>query len=418
ELGFRRLGRFLAILFALMCIGGSFGGGNMFQGWNVKEMLKTNFSVDPTLSAFVVSGLVAMVIIGGIQRIGAVASKLVPMMCVIYVGGALFVIISNASDIPTYLSLILKSAFTPVAEAGACAGVSVWIAFQWGLKRACFSNEAGEGSAAIAHAAAKTDEPIREGVVAGIGPFVDTIIICTMSALVLLMSGTWDRPAAGFVASVTETTATIQVNPDVEERYHQHYLNRMGNGKNLSIQVVRDANKELQTVEAPIQGLDEVPSSWDALPLLQLDISEFDVAKREKLAVGQHVHMGMEGAEMTAFAFDTAITGFGKYIVTLGVCLFAFSTMISWSYYGEKGAEYLFGPGVILPFKIMFVLFVFLGMVLPKFDVVVNFSDATTGLMVICNLPAILILSPVVMKATGDYFRRLDGGEMPKVGKR
>lgn len=410
--------KLLAICFAVSAMLNSFGGGNMFQGWNVAEMLKTNFNVNPVISGFVVSALVGMVIIGGIRRIGAVASKLVPFMCVVYVGGALYVIIVNASDIPTYLALIVKSAFTPVAEAGACAGVSVWLAFQWGLRRACFSNEAGEGSAAMAHAAAKTDEPIREGVVAGIGPFVDTIIICTMSALVLLMSGTWDRPAAGFIESVDARHATIRINQDVGDKYHPLYLNRIANEKNLSVQVVRDQQKELETVEAPITGLEEDPASWEALTFIQIDVAALPDEKRELLQAGQHVHLGMEGAELTSFAFDTAITGFGTYIVTLGVCLFAFSTMVSWSYYGEKGAEYLFGPDVILPFKILFVLFVFLGMVLPKFDVVVNFSDATTGLMVLCNLPAVLILSPVVMRATGDYFRRLDRGDMPKIGKK
>ncbi|MFQ5463002.1 MAG: alanine/glycine:cation symporter family protein, partial [Phycisphaerae bacterium] len=184
--------KILAVLFAISTMLNSFGGGNMFQGWNVADMLSKHFSISVYLSATVVSALVAMVIIGGIKRIGAVASKLVPFMCVVYVAGALYVIAINAEHIAYYLSLIVQSAFTPVAESGACTGVSVWIAFQWGLKRACFSNEAGEGSAAIAHAAAKTEEPVREGVVAGIGPFVDTIIICTMSALVLLMSGTWD----------------------------------------------------------------------------------------------------------------------------------------------------------------------------------------------------------------------------------
>ena len=174
----------LAVMFAISAMLNSFGGGNMFQGWNVADMLSKHFSVPQYLSAVVVSALVAMVIIGGIKRIGNVASKLVPFMCVIYVGGALYVILMHAGEVPQYLAMIVKHAFTPMAETGACAGVSVWIAFSWGLVRACFSNEAGEGSAAMAHAAAKTEEPIREGVVAGIGPFVDTLIICTMSALV------------------------------------------------------------------------------------------------------------------------------------------------------------------------------------------------------------------------------------------
>ena len=134
-----------------------------------------------------------------------------------------------------------------------------------------------------------------------------------------------------------------------------------------------------------------------------------------KYAVGQPVHLAMDGADLTAFAFDTSIKGFGKWIVTLGVCLFAFSTMISWSYYGETGAEYLFGPRAILPYKFVFVVFVFLGMVLDSFTTVYEFSDGTTGLMVLCNLPVLLILSPAVIRAAKDYFGRLDKGDMPRL---
>ncbi len=147
---------------------------------------------------------------------------------------------------------------------------------------------------------------------------------------------------------------------------------------------------------------------------VSVDLSDVSEEDRLSIAVGQHVHLDMDGAALTGFAFDTTLKGFGKYMVTLAVCLFGFSTMISWSYYGEKGAEYLFGPRAILSYKFVFVIFVFLGMVLPKFQTVYDFSDATTGLMVIFNLPAVLILSPVVVRAAKVYFRRLDAGEMPR----
>ena len=134
----------------------------------------------------------------------------------------------------------------------------------------------------------------------------------------------------------------------------------------------------------------------------------------QRIEVGQPVHLDITGADMTGFAFDTSMPGIGRYMVTLAACLFAFSTMISWSYYGEKGAEYLLGPRAILPYKFLFVIFVFLGMVLEKFSTVYDFSDATTGLMVLCNLPAVLILSPAVLRAARNYFGRLDRGEMPR----
>jgi len=404
----------LAVAFSISTILNSFGGGNMFQGWNVSDMLSKHFTVPTYLSAAVVSTLVAMVIIGGIKRIGSVASKLVPFMCVIYVGGALIMIVLHASEIPGYLALILKHAFTPIAESGACAGVSVWIAFEWGLRRACFSNEAGEGSAAMAHAAAKTEEPIREGVVAGIGPFIDTIIICTMSALVILSSGAWTRPAVGEVVAIDGNTITVERAEEMSKEWESLYLGRIVVGKELAVHTVREQGKELEKVSPKITSIEGSTDSWATLGNLTLDSSELKDADREAVAVGQIVHLEMDGAEMTGFAFDTTIPGFGKYMVTLAVCLFGFSTMISWSYYGEKGAEYLFGPRAILPYKFMFVIFVFLGMVLPKFQTVYDFSDATTGMMVLCNLPAVLILSPVVMRAARSYFRRLDAGEMQR----
>ncbi|MGD2111226.1 MAG: amino acid carrier protein [Phycisphaerae bacterium] len=413
--------KILAVLFAVSTMLNSFGGGNMFQGWNIADQLDKNFSIPTLFSAFVVSALVALVIIGGITRIGRVAAKLVPFMCVVYVLGALYVIVLHASEIPTYLLLIFKCAFTPVAESGACAGVTVWIAFTWGLKRACFSNEAGEGSAAMAHAAAKTDEPIREGVVAGIGPFVDTILICTMSAMVLLMTGTWQRPAVGNITSIDGDTAVVLCGHDVPESMAPLYLDRLESGaedeRKLAVHTVREMGKELETVAAPISGIekDGEGSGWAIMRTISLDLSELTEDKRAAVKVGQQAHLNMDGAEVTRFAFDTVITGFGKYIVTLGVCLFGFSTMLSWSYYGEKGAEYLLGSRCILYYKFLFVCFVFLGMVLDKFDTVYNFSDATTGLMVLFNLPAVLILSPVVLRAAKDYFRRLDKGDMPRL---
>ncbi len=409
--------KILAVCFAISAMFNSFGGGNMFQGWNVADMLEKNFSVPDYVSAVVVSSLVALVIIGGIKRIGQVASRLVPFMCVVYVLGALYVILVHVTEVPRCLALIVESAFTPVAEAGACAGVSIWFALTWGLKRACFSNEAGEGSAAIAHAVAKTDEPIREGIVAGIGPFIDTIIICTMSALVLLMTGVWNRPAVGTIASIEGDKAVVACAGTIPEEMAGLYLDalQVDGAHQLAIHVKREMGDEPTTAIVPIAEVErDEAAGWQGLTRLTLDLADLTADERAGVAVGQPVHLDITGAKMTAFAFDTTVRGFGTYIVTLGVCLFAFSTMISWSYYGEKGAEYLLGPQAILPYKFLFVVFVFLGMVLEKFSTVYNFSDATTGLMVLCNLPAVLILSPVVLRAARNYFRRLASCEMPR----
>lgn len=411
--------KILAVLFAISTVLNSFGGGNMFQGWNVADMAYKHFNVPKYFSAVLVSALVALVIIGGIRRIGQVASRLVPFMCVVYVLGALYVILLHAGEIPDHLARIIESAFTPTAESGACAGVSVWVAFQWGLKRACFSNEAGEGSAAMAHAAARTEEPIREGVVAGIGPFVDTIIICTMSALVILMSGAWNRPPVGTVAAIDGNRIEVQCGGRLPEQLAPLYFDlvQKAEGK-LRVHLARGVGQEFKEVAVPIASVQMGPGEgWEAIQALTLDAGQVADADREQadlIAVGQPVHLDITGAEMMAFAFDTSVPGFGRYIVTLGVWLFAFSTMISWSYYGEKGTEYLFGPQAILPYKFIFVIFVFLGMVLREFKTVYDFSDATTGLMVLCNLPAVLLLSPKVIRAARDYFTRLDTGRMPR----
>ena len=410
--------KILAVLFAISTMLNSFGGGNMFQGWNVADTLYQNFHVPQLASAIVVASLVALVIIGGIKRIGLVASKLVPFMCIIYVAGALYVVILHAAEIPHFLGVIVQHAFTPVAEQGGFVGVTVWFAFRHGLRRACFSNEAGEGSAAMAHAAARTEEPIREGVVAGIGPFVDTLIICTMSALVLLMTGTWNRPAVGTVSAIDGQVVMVECNPDVSQRFERAYLAELGAGSNgkLAVHVEREVGSEPETVVLPIAETDGNPGEgWAAIRGVSLTMEGTSDEYLSRLSVGQPVHLDITGAKMTGFAFDVVIPGFGTYIVTLGVCLFAFSTMISWSYYGEKGAEYLLGPQAILPYKFIFVIFVMLGMMLEKFQWVYNFSDATTGLMVLCNLPAVLILSPHVLRAGKDYFRRLDGGQMPRL---
>ena len=415
--------KILAVLFAASTILNALGSGNMFQGWNMSDVLEKNFQVPNYASAAVVAFLVAMVIIGGIKRIGNVASRLVPLMCVIYIVSALYVIAMHANEIPFYLGLIVKSAFSPAAEAGAFAGVAVKLAFIQGLRRACFSNEAGEGSAAMAHAAAKTDEPIREGVVAGIGPFVDTLIICTMTALVLLMSGTWNRAPLATVAAVDGSSVRIAFTKNLPEKFTNLYLDRMSNptqsGSEFSIHTVRGVGQEFEQVKVPIpEGLLAKTAgdnpTWQDLTSVTLDLSTTEATKLARVVVGQPVHIDMEGAELTRFAFDTSMMGFGAWVITLGVCLFGFSTMISWSYYGEKGAEYLFGPQSILPYKFIFVIFVFLGMVLQKFQWVYNFSDATVGLMVLWNLPAVLILSPTVLRAAKNYFGRLDRGEMPR----
>lgn len=413
--------KILAVLFAAGTAFSALGQGNMFQGWNVANVLEMNFNVPEYASAIVMAALVALVIIGGIRRIGEVASRLVPLMCVIYIGGAFYVIALHVDEIPYYLSLIVESAISPTAEMGAFTGVTVWLAFQHGLRRAMFSNEAGQGSAAMAHAAARTNEPIREGVVAGIGPFIDTLIICTMSALVLLMTGVWNRPAIGTVSAVEDGLVRVAVNPEVDQRFGEIYLAEMtaADEVKLAVFVEREAGEDPRIAVLPIAALGAKPDAgWGALEEITLavpvDEAPDGVPNVDKVAVGQPVHLSANGAELTRLAFDTTARGFGKYMITLAVCLFAFSTMLTWSYYGERGAEYLFGAGAVLPYKVLFVVFVVVGMLIGQFQTVYDLSDGLVGVMALCNLPTVLLLSPVVLRAARDYFGRLDRGEMKR----
>ncbi|NOX58326.1 MAG: sodium:alanine symporter family protein [Planctomycetes bacterium] len=418
--------RGLAILFAAVTFVASFGGGNSYQSWNVANLLDSQWQIPRHWTGIVAAVMVAMVIIGGIKRIGGVAGRLVPFMCLIYVTGALYIIGSNFAEVPRMLWLIVESAFGPAQAGGAFVGSTIVVAFHQGLRRGLFSNEAGQGSAAIAHATAKTDEPVREGVVAGIGPFIDTIVVCTMTALVILFSGIYNRPALGTVQGMDDARIYVSVNPDVSEKLRRVYQSEIRQdavrrrGKELDIWVTTDqlVGKEPERASVRIQAIGGAPSeNWLGSTEIILDASSIDLPAGVELSdikVGFPVHLRLDGADLTRLAFDTGIFGFGKYMVTLGVILFAFSTMISWSYYGEKGAEFLFGPKFVLPYKFMFVSVIFLGCVIKEFKVVYNMGDVLTGAMVFVNLPAVLLLLPTYRRAAADYFKRLDRGEMPR----
>lgn len=415
--------RTMAILYAVVIAIASFGGGNMYQSWNVGNTLEAE-GIAPVYTGAVIAVLVSLVIIGGIRRIGRVAERLVPGMCVIYIGAAMIVIFLNADQVTHMLSLIVHGAFTPMAGEGAFAGIGIRLAFAAGLKRALFSNEAGQGSAAIAHAAARTDEPIREGVVAAMGPFIDTIIVCTMTAFIIMSAGVWNRPPVGTVASVDGETITVAMTPAAKLPNRlkvSEYADLKNEHTELWALVDRPKGDEPIYVTCLTHDFTDTPMDAIEKQATFTMTPDPNVKSRDpegfkerwgKLKVGQPVHLGLEGAQITRFAMDTAVPGMGRWIILIGVCLFAFSTMISWSYYGEKGTEFLFGRAAILPYKIIYVVAIYLGCMFEQFKPVYDFSDAMTGLTVFCNLPACLILLPTLIRAARKYFNRLDSGEM------
>jgi len=325
----------LAVLFASFGIIGSLSTGNAVQANSITDALKSTYGWDPRIVAVVLSVLVALVIFGGIKRIGAIASKLVPFMAILYIGAALVVLAFNMPQIPAAFGLIFKGAFG-LQSAG--AGISVgllMLAMQKGVARGLFSNEAGQGSAPIAHAAAQNNDPVNQGIIAMLGTVIDTLIICTITALVILTSGV--------------VGADCLASPAILEM--------------------------LQSGSSPA---------------------------------------GCEtGAPLTAAAFDATLTGFGEHIVTICLAIFAFTTIIGWSYYGERCTAFLFTEKSIPVFRFAWIAAVFFSAYALSFEtgddnMVVNtfwlIADSLTGLMAAPNLIALIILAPVVFKLSKEYF--------------
>lgn len=297
----------LGTAFALFGAIAGFGIGNTVQSNSIAQVIETNFDVPPLATGIVAALLVGAVLMGGIKRIGHVAGAMVPFMAIGYIVAGLVVLSINADQIGPSISLILESAFTGHAAEGGFAGAAVWAAIRFGVARGVFSNEAGLGSAPIAHAAAQTKDPVRQGLIAMLGTFLDTIIVCSITGLVIVTSGVWTS--------------------------------------------------------------------------------------------------GVSGAALTSAAFADALPGAGNYIVAISLAIFAFTTIIGWSFYGEKCVEFLFGVKAIKPYRILWVIAVPVGAAL-SLDFVWLVADTLNALMAIPNLIALAVLSPVVFSLTREYFAR------------
>jgi len=376
-------------------------GGNMFQAWNAAEIARAYFGVPGWISGAVMALMVGAVILGGIQRIGKIAGLLVPVMCGVYVIAALFVIISNIEAVPAVFALIFTSAFTPAEAGGAFVGAGLGTAFIFGMKRALFSSESGLGSAPIAHSAVRTPEPVTEGVVAGLEPFIDTLVVCTMTALVILISGVWNRgPAATF----EQPPAIIEVAPG---QWAPQTLATTDFGTELSagdqvFVIVSDADGARSKLFGNVTGAGDARDvSWRPL-----------AAATAPVVVETGLFADYPGSTLTAKAFDSAQPGLGRWMVTITVWLFAISTMITWSYYGEQGIVYLVGSRWVMPYRLIWCVLIFvtcLGFIRTdaELDTV---STVALGFMLAINLPTMLILGSKAMSAYHDYFRRLKSG--------
>jgi len=320
------LGKVLAVLFVILCVGGSFGGGNAFQINQSLNVLSSNvdfFAEHKYVYGLIMVGAVGVVIIGGIKRIASMAEKIVPTMCAVYILACLYILLSNASLVPDAFALIVKQAFAPRALYGGFIGVLVT-----GITRAAFSNEAGIGSAAIAHSAAKTKYAVREGIVALLEPFIDTVVVCTMTALVIVITGAYNVTDPAYTDLITSK----------------------------------------------------------------------------------------QGAALTSAAMGSAISWF-PWVLTIATVLFAYSTMISWSYYGERCWTWLFGEKSSLLYKILFLVFTFLGSIVTSTNVL-DLSDLMILGMSFPNILGLYILHGEVKERLGAYMKRLKSGEMAEEAER
>ena len=385
EIGMGPIGTVLAILFAIFVIGGAFGAGNMYQSNQAFSQLSNSMAggeLNPYVFGSVLAVLVGLVIIGGIVWIARVTAFLVPFMCGIYMLAALVIILTNLGDVVPAISTILSSAFSNEAVTGGLIGVLIQ-----GIRRAAFSNEAGLGSAPIAHSAVKTNRPASEGFVALLEPFVDTVVVCTMTALVIVITGTWQ--VSGEINKEDINLVTAPGSTEVVQPLDQGQYVHLRESKEGFAEVINLVSSDFETVE-PVSG-------WV-----------------DSAAVGDK-----KGVPVTSMAFGSKISWF-PIILTIAVVMFAFSTMISWSYYGQQGVMYLFSfldedkikiPVVI--YKVIFCGLVVVGATASLTNVL-NLSDAMIFAMVIPNLIGLYFLLPVVSRETKSYLehvKKIDKGE-------
>jgi AGCS family alanine or glycine:cation symporter len=408
----------LAGFFAVCAVVASFGGGNMNQANTIAVSASTDFGMSVYLVGAISALIVGAVILGGIKRIATVSSRLAPTMAAVYCIAAMVIIAFNFGEIPYAFTTIFHNAFNPAASLGGSVA-GIWsVTLLWGVKRGLFSNEAGQGSAPIAHAAAKTDEPVREGVVAMLGPLIDTLIICTMTGLVIVVTGSWDDK----VESTVDIDSTIVVfNEHLDKDALTEFDSIKVGIEQFGIAIEKEPVGATRSVQIEngimASGLFIAREAKVANPIVLHDgepytgTLTFDLHERDWLEEGFTVRGGMllNSSALTAMAFKRGLSplgDWGNYVVTLCVFLFAISTMISWSYYGDRCVTYLWGTKYVIYYRIIYTGFVFLGSVL-ALEVVWAFGDLAMGLMTLPNLLAVILLMPKLLEITRDYFERM-----------
>ena len=405
--------KWLAIVFAVLMMITAIGTGNMPQINNIAEVLSSEFSIKPIITGSVLSALLLLVIVGGIRRIATIASKLVPIMGFIYIVGSLIVIFDNYQNIIPSFNQIFSQVFTGSSAVGGFLGASFALALQKGVARGAFSNEAGQGSSPIAHASSKTEDPVEEGIVSILEPFIDTLVVCTITALVILSSGAWsekhqnnfDKTSTTFVSgSYSEDNVS-----DIEQlRYFINNLNSEVELFSGSVEVnngiiINDAitiiHKKSIAEDVVIFNNNPVIESTDKYNG-SLVIENGVVRTNGVNLSGKSL---IHSAELTAVAFKSGVLGvYGGYIVAIGLLLFAFSTAIAWSYYGDRSAAYVFGEKSVVWYRLVYVGCFFIAAIIDT-EVVWNLAYIIGPLVTIPNVIALIILRKEMKSMSDSY---------------
>jgi AGCS family alanine or glycine:cation symporter len=408
----RRLNmKWLAVAFAIATVISSFGTGNLPQSNGIATSLESTFGFNPMIVGGILAVLLAMVILGGITRIAAVTSKIVPLMAVIYVVGALAVIFANLENIGPAFASVFSDMFTGSAATGGFLGATIAYAFNKGVNRGLFSNEAGQGSAPIAHAAAKTDEPVSEGMVSILEPFIDTIIICTLTGLVILSSGVWkEKHQNVFDRADMHILAGNYSETNEQDRQQLFaYINKVDDhgvaDYTGEIQVIngKASNSGFTIINARSFAEEVSFSVGDEGDLFSgsLRVQEGSLMKDSIVVSGKSL---IHSASLTAVAFTKGFFGeSGKYIVSVGLLLFAFSTAIAWSYYGDRAMVYLLGPRSVMPYRIVYV-FAFFWAAISDTTLVWTLSAVAIVVMTLPNLLGIFLLRKEMKESVAQYW--------------
>jgi AGCS family alanine or glycine:cation symporter len=402
--------KWLAVIFAVATIICSFGTGNLPQINNIAVSMETTFRLPPWITGGVLAVLLTMIIIGGIKRIAKVTEKVVPFMAVIYIIGALAVILANPGNIIQSFGHIFRNVFTGTAAMGGFIGASFAFALTNGVSRGIYSNEAGQGSAAIAHSAAKADEPVSEGIVSILEPFIDTLVICTLTGLAIMASGVWNEKIPN-----TFQRADLEIVQGVWEQENVEHLDPLRIHINKgSDDVIESYSGNLEVLygrmvdDQPVTVIHARSIAEDVLFLKEGAPYTGDLEIKEGLPEDTAVELEgsslVHSATLTTEAFRRGLFGeFGKYIVSIGLLLFAFSTVISWSYYGDRAITYLAGLKFVMPYRIVYVIG-FFAAALADTKTIWTIANIAIVIMAVPNLFGILILHKDMKQSIHDYW--------------